>query len=124
MPSLDRRIVRMELFVAGSNCFVAAMLSTVATPTTRWWLALPVALGIALLTAASDRYRAGRYLLYATAGLGMVGVVWAVAAADAVRGVIPVALLGLGVGFAANRLLFGVIRPVPAARRAREHRSD
>jgi hypothetical protein len=117
---LDGRIVRMELGIACATFVTASLLTTVTRPVTGWWPLPVVAIAWALLTAASDRSRLGLSLLYGAGGLAMVGVVWAVAAADAFVGVIPLVLYGLGIGFAVNRLLFGVVRPVPALRRERE----
>jgi hypothetical protein len=117
---LDDRIVRTELGVACATFVTATLLSTVARPPTGWWPVPLVALGWGLLTAASDRSRLGLYLLYAAGALTMLGVVWAVAATGDVRGLIPLTLYGLGVGAAANRLLFGVVRPVPEVRRERQ----
>lgn len=117
---LDARIVRLELGIACATVVTASVLTTVALPPTGWWPVPLVALGWGLLTAASDRSRAGLYLLYAAGALAMIGVVWAVAATESFVGVIPLLLYGLGVGSAANRLLFGVVRPVPTVRRRRE----
>jgi hypothetical protein len=78
-----------------------------------------VALGWAFLTALSDRYRAGLYALSGTAVLVMLGVVWWVANASDPLLIVPPVVYGLGLGSAANRLLFGVVRPVPPLRRAR-----
>jgi hypothetical protein len=119
--ALDRRIVRSELGIACATFVTATLLSTTAsTPPSTWWLVPPVALGWALLTALSDRYRAGLYALLGGAVLAMLGVVWWVANASAPLRVVPPVMYGLGVGSAANRLLFGVVRPVPEMRRRRQ----
>ncbi|WP_251341989.1 hypothetical protein [Haloplanus halophilus] len=118
---LDGRIVRTELGIACATFVTASLLTVVARPATGWWPVPLVALGWALLTAASDRSRLGLYLLYAAAALLMLGVVRAATAAgEGPMGLVPLVLYGLGIGFAANRLLFGVVRPVPATRRRRE----
>jgi hypothetical protein len=119
VPSLNDP-VHVDLFVAGSNVLTAAALH-IAVASPDWWLAAPTALVVAVLTAVADRSRSGLYLLYIAAALGTLGVLW-VAANGTILGVLPPTVLGLGVGTAANRLLFGVVRPVPAARR-RRHRS-
>jgi len=82
-----------------------------------------VALGWALLTAASDRSRAGFYALFGAGALAMLGIVWWVASGSDPLPMTPLVLYGLGIGFATNRLLFGVIRPVPERRRERERTS-
>ncbi|MFB6255791.1 MAG: hypothetical protein ABEH58_03530 [Haloplanus sp.] len=120
MPSLDTP-VRTDLFVAGSNLLAATLLLPAAT-TVDWWLVPPTALVTAALTAAADRRRLGLYLLYLAAIPLVLGVAW-VAVTDGAPlgafGAFPPMILGLGLGTAANRLLFGVIRPVPALRRER-----
>jgi hypothetical protein len=118
---LDRRIVRTDLGVACAT-LVAAMLLTVAADALRpagWWLVPAVALGWALLTAISDRHRAGLYALFAAAALAGVGVIWSAANGSDPLSTVPLVLYGLGLGAGANRLLFGVIRPVPDPRRSR-----
>jgi hypothetical protein len=118
---LDRRIVRTELGIACATVVTATLLSTAASApaSTWWWSVPPVALGWAFLTALSDRYRAGLYALSGTAVLVMLGVVWWVANASDPLLIVPPVVYGLGLGSAANRLLFGVVRPVPPLRRAR-----
>lgn len=118
---LNRRIVRTDLGIAGSTFVTASLLTTVALPVVGWWPLPFVALGWGLLTAASDRGRLGLYLLWGVGALLVLGVVLALAAdADWTIGFLPLTLYGLAIGSAANRLLFGVARPVPAARRRRE----
>ena len=119
---LDRRIVRTELGVACATFVTATLLSTTADALlpTGWWVVPLVALGWALLTAASDRYRAGFYALFGAGCLAALGIVWLVASGSYPLPTIPLVLYGLGLGAAANRLLFGVVRPVPALRRERE----
>jgi hypothetical protein len=119
---LDRRIVRTDLGVACATLVTATLLSTTADSLlpTGWWVVPLVALGWALLTAASDRYRAGFYALFGAGFLALLGIVrWVVNGSDPLP-ILPLLLYGLGLGSAANRLLFGVVRPVPALRRERE----
>jgi hypothetical protein len=119
---LDRRIVRTELGIACATFVTATLLSTAASApaSTWWWYIPPVTLGWALLTALSDRYRAGRYALSGAAVLVTLGIVWWVANASDPLRIVPPVIYGLGLGSAANRLLFGVVRPVPPLRRERE----
>ena len=119
---LDRRIVRTELGIACATFVTATLLSTTAGALlpTGWWFVPLVALGWALLTALSDRSRAGFYALFGAGALATLGIVWWVANGSDPRPMLPLVLYGLGVGAAANRLLFGVVRPVPALRRERE----
>jgi hypothetical protein len=119
VPSLDTP-VRKDLFVAGSNLLAAALMFTATTAPT-WWLVAPTALTAAVLTAVADRCLAGLYLLYVAAALGTLTILWVVVDGTIpALGVFPPVILGLGVGTAANRVLFGVFRPVPDARRRRE----
>gem|GEM_PF-1201921 len=120
MTVSDSQIARRELTIAGSTVAVAGMLSTVGVAGIWWWLAPLATLGTALLTAASDRCREGLWLLYAAAGLATIAILWAVVAGNTGVELIPPALAGVGAGFGANRLLFGVVYSVPDARRRRE----
>ena len=63
---LDGRIVRTELGIACATLVTATLLSTTADALlpAGWWFVPLVALGWALLTALSDRYRAGFYALF------------------------------------------------------------
>jgi hypothetical protein len=119
---LDRRIVRTDLGIACATFVTATLLSTTADALLPlgWWFVPLVALGWATLTAASDRSRAGLYALFGAGALATLGIVWWVANGADPRPAIPLLLYGLGLGAAANRLLFGVVRPVPALRRERE----
>ena len=119
---LDSRIVRTDLGIACATVVTATLLSATASALlpVGWWFVPLVALGWALLTAASDRYRAGIYALFGVGALAMLGIVWWVANGSDPLPMVPLLLYGLGLGSAANRLLFGVIRPVPAFRRERE----
>jgi len=119
---LDGRIVRTELGIAFATFVTATLLSTTTSALlpAGWWFVPPVALGWALLTAVSDRYRAGFYALFGAGALAIFGVVWWVASGSDALPMMPLVLYSIGVGSAANRLLFGVVRPVPEMRRRRQ----
>ena len=119
---LDGRIVRTELGVACATVVTATLLSTTTSALlpSGWWFVPLVALGWGLLTALSDRYRAGFYALFGAGALAILGIVWWVAAGADPLPTLPLVLYGLGLGSAANRLLFGVVRPVPEVRRRRQ----
>jgi hypothetical protein len=119
---LDGRIVRTELGVACATFVTATLLSTTTSALlpVGWWFVPLVALGWALLTACSDRYRAGLYALFGAGALAILGIVWWVASGADALPMMPLVLYGLGLGSAANRLLFGVVRPVPEMRRRRQ----
>jgi len=120
VADLDRRIVGFDLTIAASNVGVAGLLSSAAVATAWWWLTPLAALGMALLTAAADRSQTGLWALFGVGILGIAAIVWAVTATESGLGFLPPALLGTGVGYAANRVLFGVVRSVPTVRRQRE----
>ena len=119
---LDGRIVRTELGVACATVVTATLLSTTTSTLlpAGWWFVPLVALGWALLTALSDRSHVGLYVLSGAAVLVTLGIVWWVANASDPLRIVPPVIYGLGLGSAANRLLFGVVRPVPPLRRERE----
>jgi len=90
---------------------------------TAWSLgAIAVAFGFVLF-AAVDRSTAGAYGLTA----GLVGSVLALAAVlwwlvpGTPLAVLSPLLFGLGVGTVVNRLLFGIVYPLPEQRRRREN---
>lgn len=120
--AVDGRIVRTELGIACATVVTATLLSTTVgslLPAGLWFVP-PVALGWALLTAASDRSHAGLYALFGAGAGAMLGVVWWVVGGSDALPVLPLVLYGLAIGSATNRLLFGVVRPVPEFRRRRQ----
>lgn len=113
-------IVRRDLLLALANVGVVVPLSML-----RWSPGWPlvgagVAVGTFLLGAASDRSRAGTWVLVGVGSLAIVALVAAAVNGSVPVGVIPPAILGMAVGVATNRILFGVLNPVPEARLRRE----
>ena len=118
MDSLDRKIVAFDAFIGATSVGTGATMAG-AFAAGRWWVVAVVGGAVTVaLVAAADRSRAGVWAMFAVGVLGMGGVVWAVTADAA--GVIPMVIVGMGVGVLLNRVAFGVVRPVPAARRRRE----
>ncbi|GGL51086.1 hypothetical protein [Halocalculus aciditolerans] len=115
----ERRAVAVDFITAGSAVVVAALQLRSFHPPFAPWVAGVAAVATAGLLAAADRSRAGVYALVAVGVAAILGIVWAVAAADDVFRSVPWLLLGIGVGALANRLAFGVIRPLPDFRRER-----
>lgn len=118
----EREILQQELIVAASNVGVGLMLLAATDGFTGdlWWVGALAAAVTAVLFAAADRSRAGLWGLYAAGVLAVVALVWGVTTEAVAVGVVAPAMLGMGVGFALNRVVFGVVRPIPAARKRRE----
>jgi hypothetical protein len=122
MARSERAVIARDLFVGASTVVTGTLISYSLDGPTAWSLgAVAVVFGSALF-AAADRSTAEDWGL--TAGLlGSIVALWAVLwwlSPTGPVGVFPPLLLGLGVGTAANRLLFGVVYPLPDARRRRE----
>ena len=119
MDDVERKIVGMDLVVGLSNVTVGFLVAAgVGVAAGSWWVGLLAAACAAALLAAADRSRAGIWALLGVGGLVIVGVAWPISA-DA-GAVVPVALIGIGVGATVNRFVFGVLRPVPPVRRRRQ----
>jgi hypothetical protein len=113
-------IVRRELVLSLVYVGVAGSVSTIAWSPDGLAIGTVVTAVSFLLVAASDRSEAGKWALV---GIGTLAVV--ALAVSAVTDSVPVAaigpaMLGLAVGFGLNRVLFGVVTPVPERRRERE----
>ncbi len=123
MTRSERTVVARDLFVGASSVLTAMLIAYSLDEPTAWPLGLfAAAVGVALF-AAVDRSTAGSYGL--TAGLSggilaLAAVLWWLVPGTP-GGVLPPLLFGLGVGTATNRLLFGVVYPLPEARRQREN---
>ncbi|MDS0260709.1 hypothetical protein NDI56_14980 [Haloarcula sp. S1CR25-12] len=123
MARSKRAVVARDLFVGTSSVVTAGLIAASLDGPTPWPLgAFAAAFGV-VLCAAVDRSNAGVWGL--TAGvsggiLALAAVLWWLVP-DTPDGMLPPLLFGLGVGTAANRLLFGVVYPLPDARREREN---
>ena len=123
MTRSKRTVVARDLFVGTSNVVTAILIAYSLDVPTAWSLgAVTAAVGVVLF-AAVDRSAAGVYGL--TAGLSgsilvFAAVLWWLVP-DTPGGVLPPLLFGLGVGIAANRLVFGVVYPLPEQCRHREN---
>lgn len=113
----ERGLVLQDLALAASN-FVLFLLLVDTLPTAGgWWYAAIVAIVAGGLLAAADRSRAGLWALIVAGVAAMGAIVWAtVADALPVSGLAWL-FLGLALGLAGNRIIFGVVRAVPEFRR-------
>jgi hypothetical protein len=113
--------VALELLLALNGVAVGALAAAAVGPGPPWAFGGGAAAGFAA-AAVSDRHPLG-YLALASLGvvLGAL-VVWATVGGP--RWVVSVAVAGLGAGVGANRLLFGVVRPLPPIRRRRGRRGS
>jgi len=113
---VGRKIVRSELrmgFVAVS--FGAMITLSMGIPTDGIVIGVGVALLTAALLAGADRSRLGLWIFGASGVLAIVGVVL-VGTEPWVVSLLPVSMLGMVVGWLLNRVLFGVVGPVPETR--------
>jgi hypothetical protein len=113
-------VVRRELLFAVVGLGPAALVLIGATdPFTAWPVGVAAALLTCLTVAAADRLPGWRVVL-PLATFAVVSVGFLVFRYPLPAGVVGVAMIGLNAGWALNRLVFGVVRPVPAPRLARE----
>ena len=113
---VGRKIVRSELrmgFVAVSFCAMITL--SMGIPTDGTVIGVGVALLTAALLAGADRSRLGLWIFGASGVLAIVGVVL-VGTEPWVVSLLPVSMLGMVVGWLLNRVLFGVVGPVPETR--------
>lgn len=116
----QRAFVVRELLLALAGIGVGVLLLSSSTdPLTAWRVGVGAAAVAAGVLAVADRLRRRRAL----ALLGVVG-----AAASGLLAItyppdiaaVGAGIVGMNVGWALERLVFGVVRPVPAPRLARE----
>ncbi|MBX0286413.1 hypothetical protein [Haloarcula salinisoli] len=123
MGRSKRTVVARDLFVGASSVVTALLIAYSLGEPTIWPLGVFAAVFGVVLCAAVDRSAAGVWELTA----GLLGSILVLAAVlwwlvpGTPEGVLPPLVFGLGVGTALNRLLFGVVYPLPEARREREH---
>lgn len=116
MAKSAQSIVARDLVIAASNVTVAATTASVVDTRITWWVSVA-------LFAFADRSALENWSLGAALASGVVlftGAVWWFSSESLVA-VIPPIVLGLGVGTATNRVLFGIINPLPELRRRREN---
>ena len=123
MARSKRAVVTRDLVIAVSNVTVAVTIASTVGGLEMWPLGAVSFTFSTLLFAAADRSSVGNWTLGAV--LSAAVVVFALALwwffPGSLRTIVPPLLLGLGGGTAANRLLFGVVYPLPEARRRREN---
>jgi hypothetical protein len=110
------RIVGFELVLGSAAIFMWGMLTfSMGIPPN----GVAVGAGVALLTAAllagADRSRLGVWVLSAVGVFALIGVVL-VGTEPWVIPLLPVSVLGMSVGWLLNRVVFGLVRPVPQTR--------
>ncbi|WP_273835019.1 hypothetical protein [Halococcus sp. PRR34] len=117
---VDRKIVGMGAMIAVTSIGLGLMMgATIGFSAEYWWVGVTVAIATGVLSAAAERSRAGLWIatVVALVGIAALGVVGASNAF--VPGVIAIVMVGLGVGTACNRFVFGVLRPTPEVYRDR-----
>lgn len=111
-------VIRTELFIALCNLVTAFLIFPTRRPG-GWPIAVVVGVTSGTIFLVADRTRHGLWLLI---GSGLL-FLWAfpvAIATDVLRGgVTPWIVLGIGSAFALNRVVFGLVRPVPVFRRER-----
>jgi hypothetical protein len=118
-------ILRQELGVALSNAAVGLVLAAIlGIASSLWWVGLLAAVGTGVAAAISDRHPAGGAATGAVLVGLVVGLVWLWVAGQPALAALPLVLMGTGLGFGVNRLVFGVVRPVPELRRERQRAQD
>jgi|AntRauTorcE11898_2_1112593.scaffolds.fasta_scaffold62250_2 4-hydroxybenzoate polyprenyltransferase len=114
-------ILRQEFGIALSNAAIGSMLAVVVgIAEALWWLGVLAAATTFAFAAVSDRRDVGLVPSIVLAGLFVLAFVGLWMAGQSVMDTVSLVILGTSVGFGGNRLVFGVIRPVPELRRERE----
>lgn len=114
-----REIVRRELLFALVGLGPAfLLLAGESDLLAAWPVGVAAALATAATVAAADRLT-GRRVAVPLGLFALVAVGFLALSYPPDAGVIGVGMLGLNVGWALNRLVFGVVRPLPAPRRRR-----
>lgn len=120
LQRLFHPIVRRELGAGVTNAVLGGLLAlVVGIDASLWWIVPLVAVATALVAAASDRGYNGDSLTVVVAGAIVLGLVWLWVTYRPILSALALVLVGTGIGFGANRLAFGVLRPVPDRRRTR-----
>jgi len=120
LQRLFNPIVRRELGAGVTNAVLGGLLAlVVGIDAGLWWVVPLVAVATALVAGASDRGYNGDTLTAVVGGAIVLGLAWLWVTYRPVLSVLAVVLVGTGIGFGANRLVFGVLRPVPDHRRTR-----
>ncbi|WP_435319924.1 hypothetical protein [Haloarchaeobius sp. TZWSO28] len=121
MDEIAKRIVTLDLVIALTNVGTGVLVAgSVANPTAYAWVGVAVAVLATVLAAASDRSRTGMWALVGVGTLGILALIVGWGTETVPTSVVPAMLVGLGVALGGHRLVFGILRPVPHARRARQ----
>ena len=118
LQRLFNPIVRRELGAGVMNAVLGGLLAlVVGIEASLWWVVPVVAVATAVVAGASDRAYNGDYLTAAVGGAIVLGLAWLWVTYRPVLSALALVLVGTGIGFGANRLVFGVVVPVPESRR-------
>ncbi|WP_256300236.1 hypothetical protein [Haloarchaeobius salinus] len=118
--AVDDAIVRRDLLTSLVFVGVGWSVSTIAWSPDWVAIAAVVAAVSFLLGAAADRSDAGLWVLLGTGTVVAIALVLSTLTNSLPVATIGPSILGIAVGTGVNRLLFGVMNPVPGLRRRRE----
>ncbi|WP_267641341.1 hypothetical protein [Haloarchaeobius amylolyticus] len=121
MDETAKRIVAVDLFVALSNVGTGLVIADTFPAAAEYaWVGVAVAVLATVLVAASDRSRAGMWVLVGVGTFGILALLVGWATDTMPMSAAPPMMVGMGVGLGLHRLVFGVLGPVPDVRRARQ----
>lgn len=118
--AVEDDIVRRELLMSVVFVGVGWSVSTVGWHPDWPVVAAAVTAVTFLLGVASDRSDLGMWALVGTGSVAVVALAVSTVTNSVPVGLIGPAMFGMAVGFGLNRLLFGVVNPVPEVRCRRE----
>ncbi|SIR89406.1 hypothetical protein SAMN05421858_4415 [Haladaptatus litoreus] len=118
--SPERKIITIDFIIVSSCVFNFVIMVQIATSSVElWWIAVSVATVTGMLSAAADRSPAGLWAMIAVGAIGMIGILYAGATSTLPIEIFPWFFLGLAIGVSFNRVLFGIVWPIPDLRRRR-----
>jgi len=113
-------VVRRDLTIVLSNATVAALMGPIGV-TPDWPVIAGMATGLTfLLAAASDRNKVGLWALLTVGSFAMLALGIAAIIGSVPAGKLPPAVGGIALGSGLNRVMFGVVTPLPEYRLQRE----
>jgi hypothetical protein len=117
----ETEIVASELFIAFCALMQFGLSSWVWSQQPEGWM---IAAGVAVASSAvfvvADRTRRGMVLLLVSGVVLVAGIVVNLVVEAVPIGVLPWVVLGFGGAMGLNRLVFGVVRPIPSYRLSRQ----
>lgn len=112
------KVVLLDAFLAAST-FLQYWFARQLATNDEWWVAVLVALVTFVLFVAADRSRAGVWALVGAGFLAIATLTWITVTGGLRTSPFGWLFLGIAIAIAVNRFVFGVVRPVPEARRRR-----